>query len=680
MNSNQQQPIKRLRAISGSVPAIDAETKRTMDAFLSAMLVQDAFSNPAARTGFGTNNLLEATSYPLTRLSRNYILLQSLYRSNWIARKIVDAMAEDMMKNWVRFDLDADPKKIKLLENDIRDTGTEAQLLNAIRWGRLFGGAAAVIMIKGDGKKLDTPLKVESVGIGEYRGLLVFDRWSGITPGARTSYDLDDPLNFDLPETYRITTQGGGSYEVHASRVLRFCGRGLPHWEWEAEQKWGISEFEVIYDELKKRDNTSANIASLIFRANILAMRQKDLNSMLSGLGANAQAQQRFYQTLKTQTELMSNQGLMILPEEGGMEQHSYSFSGIAEVYHEFMLDICGAAEYPMSRLFGRSSSGLAGTNEGDEHAYYDTIGQKQKRDLGPVLHRLFPIIAMSTWGKVPSDFDWSYNPVRTMSSEAQAELAGKKGTTIVEFFNAGIISQKTAMQEGRALTDETGMFSNITDEDVEAADDEAQGAGEDLSSLLGASEGEEENSLKSLPGAKEKGLKLPEKKGGEKSVEKGKKEIRSAAKKGSAKDEATAAERPEPQTITFAGFPIVVENPTGSVRSGAGWAVTMTCPYGYFASTVGADGDGVDVFLGPDETARNAYVVHTQNPATSEYDEDKVMLGFSSAAEASAAFLENYSQHDFFQSMESVPVDKLHGKLATCRGRKLKIYDGVRR
>ena len=44
----------------------------------------DAFSNPAARTGFGTMDLLQATEYPMTRMTQNYQLLTSLYRENWI--------------------------------------------------------------------------------------------------------------------------------------------------------------------------------------------------------------------------------------------------------------------------------------------------------------------------------------------------------------------------------------------------------------------------------------------------------------------------------------------------------------------------------------------------------------------------------------------------------------------
>jgi hypothetical protein len=40
--------------------------------------------------------MLEGTSYVMTRLTRNYGLLNTLYREHWIVRKIVDIIPEDM--------------------------------------------------------------------------------------------------------------------------------------------------------------------------------------------------------------------------------------------------------------------------------------------------------------------------------------------------------------------------------------------------------------------------------------------------------------------------------------------------------------------------------------------------------------------------------------------------------
>lgn len=60
----------------------------------------DAFSNPIARLGYGTQDLMQATQYPLTRMTQNYQLLTSLYRDNWIVQNIISTIPEDMVRKW----------------------------------------------------------------------------------------------------------------------------------------------------------------------------------------------------------------------------------------------------------------------------------------------------------------------------------------------------------------------------------------------------------------------------------------------------------------------------------------------------------------------------------------------------------------------------------------------------
>jgi phage-related protein (TIGR01555 family) len=436
----------------------------------------DAFTNALARIGWGSGNLLEGTSYPLTRLSRNYILMQSLYRTNWIARRVIDAVPEDMMKNWVTLNGQVDPAEIDDFQRAVARTKTRENILEGLQWGRLYGGAGAVMILKGHEDILDEPLDLDDVAPQSYRGVLVFDRWSGISPGVELISDLESP-DFGLPAYYQITLDDGAAFRVHASRVLRFTGRKLPNWERQAEQGWGISEFELIYDELRKRDNTSWNIASLIFRANIFALKMKDLSQMLST--GNAAFQQRVWNALEAQNRLMSNQGLMLLPEDGGLESHQYAFTGINDVYQSFMMDICGACEIPMTRLFGRTITGLGQSNEGDERIYYDAIGQKQNRELRPQLEKLFQVVAMSTWGQIPDDLDFSFPPVRNPSDKERSELGKELTDSVLAAFNAGVIGRKTTLQELRQNADATGLFSNITDEMIEAAEEDPQQAGE---------------------------------------------------------------------------------------------------------------------------------------------------------------------------------------------------------
>jgi hypothetical protein len=103
-----------------------------------------------------------------------------------------------------------------------------------------------------------------------------------------------------------------------------------------------------------------------------------------------------------------------------------------------------------------------------------------------------------------------------------------------------------------------------------------------------------------------------------------------------------------------------------------------MTYPYGYIIGTRGTDGDAVDCFLGPSPFATEAYIIHTKNPHTGRYDEDKIFLGFNDSDAAIAAFFENYTSRQFMQGIEMIPVEELRTRLLTYSGRKLAAYDAA--
>lgn len=114
----------------------------------------------------------------------------------------------------------------------------------------------------------------------------------------------------------------------------------------------------------------------------------------------------------------------------------------------------------------------------------------------------------------------------------------------------------------------------------------------------------------------------------------------------------------------TFQSLPISIENRKGSVRKGTDddgeeWRTKMKVPYGYIPGTEGVDGDALDVFVGPDEDAAFAYIVHCNTPDGTKFDEDKVMLGFSSSKSAKQCFLQHYDDNKFFGGIDSIPMWK---------------------
>ncbi len=440
-------------------------------------LTLDEFVNPLARSGAGMPNLLEATEYPLTRFTQNWQVLNSLYRSHWVVQKIINTIPQDMMKNGYDFQSDINPDQIQKISKIIRQTRLHSKILNGLYWGRLYGGAAGIIMIDGEDDRMDEPLDLDRVMPGAFKGLLIMDRWSGIMPSADLITDITDP-DFGMPEYYEVTLpEGQGVIRLHNSRVCRFSGREMPYLEKLAENYWGTSEMEHVFSELKKRDNVSWNIALLTFMANIRVMKIDGMEQLLAYGGDKSQ--QALYNTLEGLNMMLNNNGIQILGKDDSYESHQYTFSGLGEVYDRFMMDVSGACGIPVTKLFGRSPAGMNSTGDADMDNYYDTIEQSQESQLRPVLDKLLPIVCMSALGAVPDDLDYIFNPVRRPSNDEKQSLGSQQTAAVVQAYTAGLVSEKTALRELQGSSKLTGMWTNITDKQIEAASDQPEAAGE---------------------------------------------------------------------------------------------------------------------------------------------------------------------------------------------------------
>ena len=443
----------------------------------------DSFQNPMTRSGVFMPNPLETTEYQLTRFTRDWQTINALYRSHWIVRRIIDVIPEDMIKNGYHILTQLSPDQIKKIVRCDRTTRTSRRILEGLKWGRLYGGAGALIMIEGHENQLDQPLDYDLVMPGSYKGLLVLDRWSGVTPEDRLVSDISDP-EFGMPEYYTVSSDAlTVGIRVHHSRIIRFMGRPLPYLEQLAETYWGASELEHVIDELKKRDNVSWNIAMLTFMANLRVMKMDGMSQIL-GTG-NEQAQMQLYNTIQGMNAMMNNNSLQVLGENDSYETHQYTFGGIGETYDRFMMDVAGAAETPVTKLFGRSPAGMNATGESDMQNYYDTIEEKQEADLRPVYDKILPIMFISTLGGIPDDWDYEFNPIRRPRDDEMADLASKNTDSVTKAFQAGMVSQRTALKELRQQAEMTGMWSNITDEDIEKADDSVMQPDEGMSDLM---------------------------------------------------------------------------------------------------------------------------------------------------------------------------------------------------
>lgn len=421
----------------------------------------DAFSNPLFSLGYGSQSPLEATEYPLTRMTDNYALLNSLYRSNWVVQNVVGLLVDDMVREW--YDLkSATPEQGKAIQTVERSTRLRDRVSTGLKWGRLYGGAAGLILIDGQ-EDLSRPLDAEAILPGSFRGLYILDRWQGISPDAGLTFEGGELV----PEYYSINDAAGHTAaRVHHSRLVRFVGRELPDLERQAELYWGESEVEALYNDVVAHDNVSANMAALTFQANINTMEVKGLEQLLSM--SSPDVQRRFWNTMQAQKVLRSNFGMQLVEQGNKISNTQYTFAGLSDVYESMCLNLCGASHYPMTKLFGRSPAGMNATGESDLKNYYDYVDTLRESKLRPILDKLLPVVARSA-GIEQLDLDVTFPPLWTPTASETATIAKEKTDVIIAAFQAGLLDADVAMRELKKLEDETGLFSSLTDELIAA-------------------------------------------------------------------------------------------------------------------------------------------------------------------------------------------------------------------
>jgi len=100
--------------------------------------------------------------------------------------------------------------------------------------------------------------------------------------------------------------------------------------------------------------------------------------------------------------------------------------------------------------------------------------------------------------------------------------------------------------------------------------------------------------------------------------------------------------------SVRLHGMPITIETPMFQPRRGKSdgvpWSVLCMAHYGYINGTVGADGDAVDVFVGPVPESQRVFVVNQVN-RDGTFDEHKVLLGFADEESARNAYMNSYEK-----------------------------------
>ncbi|CAM0104551.1 portal protein [Vibrio phage 209E38-1] len=353
--------------------------------------------------------------------------LYSAYRSSWLARQIVNIPAKDAMREWRNFTC-KDSETIEKAEKKLNISSKFTELASL---ARLSGGAIMVMMI--EGQDLAEPLDLNKVTKGSLKAVQVFDRYEL----SWSQQNITDPLkdNFLLPEYYMIA--GGENSMIHHSNCILMTGAELPRLLKRMEGGgWGDSSLRQCMEDLTDVVASRAGVAALLQKANVDAIKTAGLKN-----ARTTEQEEAVIKRLQLFKVGMSNHNLAILDDTEDLIRMGAQFGGTSEALNQLMIWISGAADIPMTRLFGVQSKGLGDTGGGDQKNYFDSLRSEQEAKYRLALEQLDEVMVRSALGEYPEDCEFEWNP---LYQESGLEMAQQKlATTQADMLDleAGVVT-----------------------------------------------------------------------------------------------------------------------------------------------------------------------------------------------------------------------------------------------
>lgn len=469
---------KKVKPASSPKPAPMQIFRQEFKAAERAVRTVDGYDNFLNKIGLNNDNSLSGGTYEFNLLTRNRIKLEQVYRGSWVAGAIIDYFAEDMTRAGIDVTTARDDGSVKKINSAMTRLGVWRSLRSNTKWSRLYGGGLGVIQI--EGQDVSTPLDIETIGKGQFKGIVSYDRWQ-LNP------IIQDPILFGpdcgLPSYYQIVNNPaemtpGYNYAsieeqtVHHSRCIRQVGIELPYFQAITEQMWGESLIERLWDRLISFDNTTMSAASLVDRANLRTVGVDGLREIIGAGGAALQGLLEMFEMMRL---LQVNEGLTLIDKEDTFATTQYTFSGLSDVLLQFSQQLSGAGKMPLVRLFGQSPAGLGATGESEMRMYYDNINAEQESQFRNPVDTILRILWMSELGKpAPDDMEFTFKALWQMSATDKANNAKTTTETILGPYENGITDRATTLSELKNSSSSTGVFSNITDEMIDEAEAEA--------------------------------------------------------------------------------------------------------------------------------------------------------------------------------------------------------------
>ncbi|MFC6202585.1 anti-CBASS protein Acb1 family protein [Lactiplantibacillus nangangensis] len=389
-----------------------------------------------ARDGLAGQHIVRADRVSKTDLSE-------LYKTNPLAKKIVDMPADDLTKSGWTLTIN-DASKQTAYNDALNALNPKKVFADEFRLARLYGDGYIAMGLEETGTKVDTTLPLDISHLNNITYLNAFS--SKIVQNSLICLNPWDS-RYGQEEAIQISTRpNNGAFTLARSPedadtqpiievfdASRYFHHSISRLE---DDEFGTSLLQTLNDAVKVGDSALWSVGQILFDYVFKVYKSQD--------AADLSAEQRAIVSAKANYQFHTN-ALAVIGNNEDLTKEATTVTGAADLL-DFVWDYLSMGTgIPKTILKGQSAGTVAGAQY-DSMTYYGSIAATQENELRPQLETLIkylmqcPSVAGGT--DDPDKLDWklTFNPMWQVDELTDAQARQYLAQSDVAYIQNGVI------------------------------------------------------------------------------------------------------------------------------------------------------------------------------------------------------------------------------------------------
>lgn len=394
-------------------------------------------------------------------ITYRWVALTNAYNKNSFLQTAVNQKVEDAFRNdgLIIDTKTLDTTELEQLRQTMDEEGDIDAIMDCIRWGRLYGGGC---LIANTDQDPTLPLDTKQLK-GRKLKFLATNRWQcsplGISPDVAPKFAFTDTMQEGVVSKDYVNYY----QELDRSRVKTFYGINAPYLTRNILQGWNASIFEGILEPIQNLLGGFNVTLELLSEAKIDVFKIADLASTLSSPDGERLIRKR----LSIATANKNYKSSLAMDSNDDYQQKQISFGGIPQLLEQLMYIFCGYLRYPVSKLFGKGSSGFS-SGDDDLENYNGTVDSEVRIPARQLITWVVNLRCLQLFGRELPDFRPKWRPLRVMSEKDQADINSRRLADYIMLLEHQVMTPRQVAQK---LTEDTYVL--FSDEEINKVSDE---------------------------------------------------------------------------------------------------------------------------------------------------------------------------------------------------------------